>query len=47
MLWGILLFVQSLPFVSALIMSMIAVLPKKETEPLPGIQLGTELGRAK
>ncbi len=46
-LWGILLFVQSLPFVSALIMSMIAVLPKKEAEPLPGIALGTELGRAK
>jgi exo-beta-1,3-glucanase (GH17 family)/cellulose synthase/poly-beta-1,6-N-acetylglucosamine synthase-like glycosyltransferase len=46
-LWGILLFVQSLPFVSALIMSMIAVLPKREAEPLPGIALGTELGRAK
>jgi hypothetical protein len=49
MLWAILLFVQSLPFVSALIMSMIAVLPfKKAAEPLPGIALGTtELGRAK
>jgi exo-beta-1,3-glucanase (GH17 family)/cellulose synthase/poly-beta-1,6-N-acetylglucosamine synthase-like glycosyltransferase len=49
MLWAILLFVQSLPFVSALIMSMIAVLPfKKVTAPLPGIALGsTELGRAK
>jgi exo-beta-1,3-glucanase (GH17 family)/cellulose synthase/poly-beta-1,6-N-acetylglucosamine synthase-like glycosyltransferase len=47
-LWGILLFVQSLPFVSALIMSMIAVLPfKKPAEPMPGIALGTELGRAK
>jgi cellulose synthase/poly-beta-1,6-N-acetylglucosamine synthase-like glycosyltransferase/exo-beta-1,3-glucanase (GH17 family) len=45
--WGILLFVQSLPFVSALIMSMIAVLPKREADPLPGIALGTELGRAK
>ncbi len=49
MLWAILLFVQALPFVSALIMSMIAVLPfKKAAEPLPGIALGsTELGRAK
>ena len=48
MLWAVLLFVQSLPFVSALIMSMIAVLPfKKITAPLPGIALGTELGRAK
>ncbi|HVM85845.1 MAG TPA: glycosyltransferase family 2 protein [Candidatus Binatia bacterium] len=50
MLWAILLFVQSLPFVSALIMSMIAVLPlgRKPEQPLPGIALGaTELGRAK
>ncbi len=49
MLWAILLFVQALPFVSALIMSMIAVLPfKKAAAPLPGIALGsTELGRAK
>lgn len=48
MLWAILLFVQSLPFVSALIMSMIAVLPfKKVATPLPGIALGSELGRAK
>jgi len=50
MLWAVLLFVQSLPFVSALIMSMIAVLPfgRHQTAPLPGIALGaTELGRAK
>jgi hypothetical protein len=50
MMWAFLLFVQSLPFVSALIMSMIAVLPfGRKDEPMPGIALSgaEQLGRAK
>jgi cellulose synthase/poly-beta-1,6-N-acetylglucosamine synthase-like glycosyltransferase/exo-beta-1,3-glucanase (GH17 family) len=49
-LWAILLFVQSLPFVSALLMSLVAVMPfGRKDEPMPGIALDptAELSRAK
>jgi cellulose synthase/poly-beta-1,6-N-acetylglucosamine synthase-like glycosyltransferase/exo-beta-1,3-glucanase (GH17 family) len=49
MLWAVLLFVQSLPFVAATIMSMLAVLPfGREEQPLPGIALANpQFGKGK
>jgi cellulose synthase/poly-beta-1,6-N-acetylglucosamine synthase-like glycosyltransferase/exo-beta-1,3-glucanase (GH17 family) len=50
MLWAVLLFVQSLPFVSATIMSMLAVLPiGRVPEQLPGIALSAnpQFGKGK
>jgi cellulose synthase/poly-beta-1,6-N-acetylglucosamine synthase-like glycosyltransferase/exo-beta-1,3-glucanase (GH17 family) len=50
MLWAVLLFVQSLPFVSALILSMINALPftRRITAPLPSLSLASpEFGKGK
>ena len=49
MLWAVLLFVQSLPFVSATIMSMLAVLPLgRAPEQLPGIAIANpQFGKGK
>ncbi|HEY4163470.1 MAG TPA: glycosyltransferase, partial [Dongiaceae bacterium] len=50
MLWALLLFVQSLPFASALIMSMINALPfgRRETMPLPPLALPeTQFGKGR
>jgi cellulose synthase/poly-beta-1,6-N-acetylglucosamine synthase-like glycosyltransferase/exo-beta-1,3-glucanase (GH17 family) len=49
MLWAVLLFVQSLPFVAATMMSMLAVLPLgRVPEQLPGIALGSpQFGKGK
>jgi cellulose synthase/poly-beta-1,6-N-acetylglucosamine synthase-like glycosyltransferase/exo-beta-1,3-glucanase (GH17 family) len=49
MLWAVLLFVQSLPFVAATVMSMLAVLPfGREEQPLPGVALANpQLGKGK
>jgi exo-beta-1,3-glucanase (GH17 family)/cellulose synthase/poly-beta-1,6-N-acetylglucosamine synthase-like glycosyltransferase len=49
MLWAVLLFVQSLPFVAATVMSMVAVLPfGREEQPLPGIALpNPQFGKGK
>src|SRR5581483_10745238 len=49
MLWAVLLFVQSLPFVAALVMSMIAVLPfGRSAEPMAGIALANpQFGKGK
>jgi hypothetical protein len=48
-LWAVLLFVQSLPFAAATIMSMLAVLPfGREAQPMPGITLANpQFGKGK